>query len=239
MVDNMPTTITAVLFDWDLTLAQVLGEVSHSERLTALFQLEGLPFTHEQVQAALHSYQAEQNKLPQSGMPQTQQDIANFYRQILVRLGHQNVNQAFVNRLYDAYALLPITLYKDALTTLRAIKRAKLEIGIISNHSNVIRPVIEKYTGGLVSPSSIIISQEEGVHKPAKTIFARAAARMQTAPENCLFVGDNLVVDAIGAVTQGEFGMGLWLDRNKKGATMMLPTNVHRITSLTQVLNFV
>ena len=45
---------TAVLFDWDLTLARVLGDASEDERLAALFRSQGLKYTladsfHEQI----------------------------------------------------------------------------------------------------------------------------------------------------------------------------------------------
>jgi FMN phosphatase YigB (HAD superfamily) len=58
-------------------------------------------------------------------------------------------------------------------------------------------------------------------------------------PEETLFVGDSLDADAIGAVEQGNFRMGLWLDREDVGADVKLPPRVARITSLNDVLNFV
>ena len=64
-------------------------------------------------------------------------------------------------------------------------------------HSNLARPVIEDLVGDLVPSHHIIISEEIGVHKPAKTIYRRAASRVRTPPENCLLVGDNLTVDAL------------------------------------------
>lgn len=238
MVDKQ---ITAVFFDWDFTLAYALEGVSHEERLTAIFQHAGLDYTLEEIEAAWQGYleDIKQGQLSNPSTPQTQQDITNFYRQILLRLGHENRSQEFVNALYDAYALLPVTLYEDTLPTLQALKQKGLSLGIISNHSTTIRVAMANYLGDLIVSENIIISQEEGVHKPAKTIFQRAVSRLRVAPANSVFVGDNLEVDAIGAVEQGQFGLGIWVDRRGEGEKRPLPPDVTRVTSLYEVLDLV
>ena len=95
--------------------------------------------------------------------------------------------------------------------------------------------MIERFVGDLVSGHHIILSEEVGVHKPAKTIYLRAASRIGFPPEQCLLVGDNLEVDAIGAVQQGGFGYGVWLARNGCSNGRMLPPDVSCITSLNQL----
>lgn len=234
--------ISVVLFDWDLTLARVLGEVSSSERLAALFQREGLPYTLDEIQTAVRHYQAdvEQGKLRELNTPpQTRQDVIQFYRHLLNRLGHDETGWELANQLYSAYSYLPTVLYEDCLPTLRALKEKGLTLGIISNHATSAREIMEESVGDYIPPEHIIISQEVGVHKPAKTIFRRAVARLRMSPANCMFVGDNLLVDAVGAVEQGGFALALWLDREQTGAGIPLPEGVARITSLTQVLEFV
>ncbi len=230
--------ITAVFFDWDFTLAYVLEGTPYEERLAAIFQRAGLPYNLENIRAAWENYleDVKEGKVADAGTPQTQQDITNFYRQILLRLGHADRNQELVNTLYDAYALLPITLYGDTLPTLHALKQKGVLLGIISNHTTSIRQVINDKLGDLVPPENITISQEEGVHKPAKTIFQRATTRLRVVPTACMFVGDNLEVDAIGAVEQGQFGLGVWVDRRGQGAERPLPPNIKRVTSLIQLV---
>jgi FMN phosphatase YigB (HAD superfamily) len=238
MADNK---ITAVLFDWDFTLARVSGNTSTSELLEALFQQEGVAYASGEVEAALQSYEedARQGKVREVNTPQTRRDIINFYSQILKRMGHADQIRTLANRLYSAYAYLPITLYEDSLATLRALKQKGRLLGIISNHSISARALMEERLTDFIPPHHILISQEVGIHKPAKSIFRRAAARLHTPPVNCMFVGDNLVVDAIGAVQQGEYSMGLWLDRQGRGVDQVLPDRVRRITSLYEVLGFV
>jgi HAD superfamily hydrolase (TIGR01549 family) len=234
--------INVVLFDWDLTLARVLGEVSSNERLAALFQQEGLPYTPDEIQTAVGHYQAdvEEGRLRELNTPpQTRQDVIHFYRHLLTRLGHSESSWKLANQLYSAYSYLPTMLYEDCLPTLRALREKGLTLGIISNHATSARKVMQTYVGEYIPPEHIIISQEVGVHKPAKTIFRRAAARLRMPPTNCMFVGDNLLVDAVGAVDQGGFARGLWLDRQDAGASLPLPSGVSRIISLTEVLEFV
>lgn len=231
-----------VLFDWDLTLTRVIGDVSPEERLTALFQKEGLPYTLPEVEEAIDVYKEnlQTGKLKRIGQKQTQREIAQFYRDILVQLDHIDPDWAFMNRLYDAYAFLPHSLYDDTLPLLKWLKSQDIPLGIISNHSRQIRPVIEETLAGFINPEHIILSQEEGVHKPAKTIFKTAAARLGFDPELCIFVGNDLYVDAIGAVEAGGYGLGLWLDREAgfNGAPA-LPERVKRINSLMLVLDYI
>ncbi len=235
--------VTAVLFDWDLTLAYAEGIDTYGERLQTLFHHAGLDYTVEAIEAAVHEYQTDTGilgqKTPESIL-QTRQNITDYYRQILVRLGYVNDNWTFYDQLYDVFAKVPAILYKDSLPILRALKKRGLVLGIITNHSSLIRPVINEYVGEYVSDSHVIISQDLQVYKPDPVIFRHATRQIGISPENCLFVGDNLEVDAIGAVQQGGFGLGLWIDRETDTAVSLhLPERVHRITSLSQIEHFI
>lgn len=231
-----------VLFDWDLTLTRVIGDVSPEERLATLFQKEGLPYTLAEVESAISTYNknVETGQLKRIGKKQTQREIAQFYRDVLVQLDHMELDWVLMNHLYDAYSFLPHSLYEDTLPLLRWLKKQGIALGVISNHSQQIRPVIEETLGDFVQPEHIILSQEEGVHKPAKTIFKTAASRMGFAPEECIFVGNDLYVDAIGAVAAGGYGLGLWLDRGAGiNGVPALPDSVYRINTLMLVLDYV
>ena len=230
-----------VLFDWDLTLTRVVGDVSPEERLAALFQKEGLPYTLPEIEEAISTYKknVETGQLKRIGKKQTQREIAQFYRDVLVQLDHMELDWELMHYLYDAYAFLPHSLYEDTLPLLKWLKKLGMPLGVISNHSRHIRPVIEETLGDYFQPEHIIISQEEGVHKPAKTIFKTASSRMGFAPEECVFVGNDLYVDAIGSVEAGGYGLGLWLDRGSElNHVNALPEHVYRINSLMVVLDY-
>ena len=234
--------IKCVLFDWDLTLTRVIGDVSPEERLAALFQKEGLPYTLLEVEKAIRAYNknVETGQLKRIGKKQTQREIAQFYRDVLVQLNHIELDWELMNHLYDAYSFLPHSLYEDTLPLLNWLKEQEIVIGVVSNHSQKIRPVIEETLAGFVQPEHIVISQEEGVHKPTKTIFKTACNRLGFSPEECIFVGNDLYVDAIGSVAEGGYGLGLWLDRGAgNSGTRALPERVYRINSLTLVLDYI
>jgi HAD superfamily hydrolase (TIGR01549 family) len=230
-----------VLFDWDLTLTRVIGDVSPEERLTALFQKEGLPYSLPEVESAIKTYNrnVQTGQLKRIGKKQTQREIAQFYRDVLVQLDHMKLDWDLMNHLYDAYSFLPHSLYEDTLPLLQWLKKQNVALGIISNHSRQIRPVIEETLGDYIQPEHIIISQEEGVHKPAKTIFKTASSRLGVDPEECVFVGNDLYVDAIGSVASGGYGLGLWLDRGPgKNGSPVFPERVYRINNLLLVTDY-
>ena len=213
--------IKAVLFDWDLTMARVLGDISTEARLQALFEWAGMVYSVDEVETAVST--ARQAMHLNGYVPQTQRDIAKYYQHVLRNLGENDVSWAIANYLYDAYSYMPSVLYDDTLPVLRYLDQAGIKSGIISNHSRLIRPVIKEAIGDLIYSEHILISQEVGIYKPTPSIFLQAAEALKLPPEACLFIGDNLEGDAIGAVEKGEFQTGLWLDRGGVGETAVSP----------------
>lgn len=233
--------ISVVLFDWDFTLAYTLGDVSLDQRIAALFKQVGLSYGQEAVEGALQDYReaVEQGRARPLHRMQRRRDIVGLYRYILARLGHSELSLDLMYRLYSAYAHLPTKLYDDVRPSLETLQERGLKLGILSNHSISVRAVMERLVGDYIPSEHITISEEIGVHKPGKTIFQRAAARLGAPAASCLYVGDNLAVDALAAVQVGGYGVGLWLDRRGKGTTRELPETVACITSLQQVIDFV
>lgn len=222
--------ITAVLFDWDHTLAHTqINSDDFSVRLAAMFELAGLDYSQTEIQSALQALAA--NKTTSHTTPQTRQEIGWAYYHLLKELGHPDLSWPLLIRLYRTYAFLPTMLYPDALPVLAQLQARGYTLGILSNHSASARPMMEKLVGDFVPAHHITISEEEGVHKPARTIFQRAAGRVKTPPQACILVGDNLQVDAVGAVRRGGYGRGIWLDRSNYGAPN-LPEGIVRMTSL-------
>lgn len=225
-------TITAVLFDWDFTLAYTVSQdATLDERTAIMFQQAGIPCTVDQVRAVR---QAVQNDGPK---PQATEDFLHLYEAMLRQMGYTDVSSELVYRIYSGYAYLPTFLYDDVIPTLRALQKERLRLGILSNHATAVRPTIELLVGSYIPTTQIIISEEEAIHKPDAIIFERAARQMGTPPDQCVYVGDNLQVDAIGAVKFGGYKYGIWLDRQDSGADF-LPPHVYRITALPQLVDF-
>lgn len=230
---------TAVLFDWDFTLAYSLGlNVSHIARTTKLFQNYGVVCTVEEVAAAQASLEADMTsgKMTGSLRPQKKREIIRLYRELLRRLNHPNDSYEFAYEVYAGYGLLPHFLFDDVLPTLHALQARNFKLGVLSNHSSSVRSTIEKHLGHIIPQNHVTVSEVVGVHKPSKTIFQRAASKLGEKPADCLYVGDNLAVDAKAAVLSGGYGCGVWIDRYERPLPEPIPHNVHRVTNLTQLI---
>jgi FMN phosphatase YigB (HAD superfamily) len=233
--------IKAVLFDWDMTLGAALGNISAIERTSALLQHVGLNYSHEVITTARNERQTriEQGLLLGPLAPQTKAGLLVYYQQLLSLLGHPEALPPLAEEIYTAYAHLPFVFYPDTLPAFRALATQVVQLGIITNHSPEIRPVIETRLGEFVQPEHIIISGEINLYKPDRAIFLEAAARLDVPAGQCLYVGDNLEVDSIGAVIAGGYACGLWCDRSNQSEAESLPQAVYRITELSQILNWV
>ena len=231
----------AVFFDWEGTLCKVLDGAPISERIAAQMARSGLTYSSEDVQVAIQQRQdlIRQGKLRGRLELRTRRDITRFYKQILELLECHDPARDLASRIYCEFGSLPVSMYEDSLPTLELLTQRGLSIGIISNTGTSTRNTIQENVKRIIGPKHIVISEEVGVHKPSKTIFLLAAARLGTHPSVCLYVGDRLEVDAIGAVQNGGYGFGLWIDRLGIGSKQVMPKGVARITSLSQVAGFV
>jgi HAD superfamily hydrolase (TIGR01549 family) len=230
--------ITTVIFDWDLTLAYSLyPEATIHDRILRLFNDAGIDCNREAYDAARAGIvrDTENGRLRINPYPQKKSQILQNYRELLRRLGRADVDEAQIYRIYSSYATLPSFLYPDVAPLLDELQARGLQLGVLSNHSRTARPVIERMVGRWIAPTRITISEEEGVHKPRKTIFRRARQRMGAPAAEIAYVGDNLRVDAVGSVENGGYAAGIWLDRHEKWGGAPLPTGVRRIENLAEL----
>jgi FMN phosphatase YigB (HAD superfamily) len=238
------TTISplVVFFDWDYTLAYTTTpQNTTAERLAMMCSASGLPFSQEEIEAALQQIEqdADAGRIERVNEPQTRQQIAQNYRYLLDELGHDDKSWPLLLRLYGSYAGLPTHLYEDSRRAIAQVRATGHRTGIISNHSRAARPIMERLVGDLIPSRHIVISEEVGVHKPARTIFKRAAARLAVPPSACILVGDNLKVDALGAIENGGYCCGIWLDRRDAGRDTRLPPHIMRVTSLDELASLI
>lgn len=241
-MDMKHNNITAVIFDWDLTLAYTLQkDLSLIERTAVLFQNEGVPFSVDQLRQARQKLLCDiaTGKANGSITPQTKREIIYFYQQLLTRLDYPDTSQELAYRIYSAYGRLPTDLFEDVLPVLQNLSQQGIKLGVLSNHSRSVRQSIESLIGQYVPSNHITISEEVGVHKPSRTIFRLALSRLQVSAKQTIYVGDNLNVDAIGSVEKGGYRHGIWLDRKADPNVHDLPTNVSRIAHLAQVADFI
>ncbi len=92
------------------------------------------------------------------------------------------------------------TLFDDTADTLRELRRRGYRLGVITNGSRVIQNRKLDVCGLRPLLDLVMVSGEEGVHKPDPELFLRAAARLCAAPADCVYVGDHPVNDVQGAL---------------------------------------
>lgn len=77
-------------------------------------------------------------------------------------------------------------------------------LALLSNfdHGATARRVLAE-AGLLPFFETVVISEEEGIRKPAPAIFARCCERLGADPSSCLYIGDTFVEDVEGATAAG------------------------------------
>jgi putative hydrolase of the HAD superfamily len=129
---------------------------------------------------------------------------------------------------------VPIAGMADTLSRLR---NAGLKTGIVTNGETEHQIRNIRALGLTKLVHAILISQEEGVRKPDKAIFLRAAQRLSVGPGDCLFVGDNPAADVLGAHACGM--RTAWLACRPKWPSELSPQPGVTISTLDAVLPLV
>jgi putative hydrolase of the HAD superfamily len=86
---------------------------------------------------------------------------------------------------------------------LGAVRSRGLKVGIVTNGETDFQTRHIRALGLERLVDAIFISEMEGLRKPDAALFLRAAAVLGAKPTQCLFVGDNPVVDVLGAAAAG------------------------------------
>lgn len=87
--------------------------------------------------------------------------------------------------------------------TLAALRHRGKRLGIVTNGSTVIQRAVLQAVGVAPAVDTVVISEAEGVRKPAEAIFWLASTRLGVPVERCCFVGDNPEVDVLGVQRAG------------------------------------
>ncbi len=156
--------------------------------------------------------------------------IRDLFRRTSSEMSDSEANEilSVYRELYErAWRLFP-----DVVDTLDALSRCGL--GVISNGSSMPQRRKLAAVGILDRFAVVVISEDIGVAKPHPRIFKAACQAVGVSPSACVYVGDRLDVDALGACEAGL--RGVWLDRHGEGHG---PSSITAITQLTQLLPLV
>ena len=100
-------------------------------------------------------------------------------------------------RIFPSY----VELFPDAREVLETLRARGYRLGCITNGPRIQQHRKLDFSGLRPLFDTVVVSGEEGVHKPDPELFCRAAARLGLAPASCVMVGDHPVNDIGGALS--------------------------------------
>jgi len=128
---------------------------------------------------------------------------------------------SFFDDLYERFAQPDVwRVYDDVLPTVEMLIERGLELGIISNWDERLRPLLERLKLDRHF-RVIIISQEIGFHKPSPVIFEEAARKFACPPNCVLHIGDGEAEDFEGARSAGLQALLLSRRQTASGADQL------------------
>ena len=135
-----------------------------------------------------------------------------------------------MNHLYWERLLKAAEPSAGALDTIKALKGQGIRIGIGTDMTARVQFLKLETLGILPYVDFLVSSEEVGSEKPDQAFFARCVEKAGCRAEECLFVGDSLTKDVLGAMDAGLHGV--WYCPEGAGKT----ADVLQITELLQLL---
>lgn len=133
----------------------------------------------------------------------TRDDWARLVDGVFEGLVTEPPSETFFPELYAEFARADAwTVYDDVLPTIEALAGVGLDLGIISNWDDRLRPLLRELRLDRYF-NCILVSCEAGFEKPSPVIFQEALRRLGRPASAVLHVGDELQDDFAGAVGAG------------------------------------
>ncbi|MCC3278903.1 HAD family hydrolase [Arthrobacter sp. zg-Y40] len=237
----MGRSIDAVLFDIDETLVDL--QAAMGSTLQAVGAADLTHFTAADWDAYTALFAAD----PQGHYESYLAGRLDFADQRVLRLQHAReqaglapLDSDAARAWNDAYEqALPryFRAFDDVVPLLDALDARGISYGAVSNNVHDYQRA-KLDAAGLERIKVLVGIDTVGVSKPDPIIFHEGVRLLGAAPERTAYVGDNLRVDAAGAVAAGL--LGVWLDRTDNPSpvredSMPVPADVHTIGSLAEL----
>ena len=98
-------------------------------------------------------------------------------------------------------------LFPDAISTLDDLKSEQFELHIITNGFKEVQFIKLRQSGLIDYFDVILCSEEVGKNKPAKDVFMEALGRANASAHESVMIGDDYLVDIVGAEKCGIKGV--------------------------------
>ena len=158
-------------------------------------------------------------------------ELQNFfakYESLILKGAGIDISIGQCSKIWDTVRKIPykMALFDDVLPTLTQLKTLDLCLGIISNMGTS-GFSLSKEMGLNKFIDLSITSQDAGFTKPDIRIFRFALHHQNLRPSQCVFIGDQIESDILGAENAGF--RSILIDRDGNHASF---SRCHRITSL-------
>jgi len=226
--------IKAVLFDIDNVLYNSSYQVEMARRAA--------------VEAMIKA--ANWNMTVEGGMEKLEEIVkrygSNFNKHYDMLVGNRKDKHKVVAAGIVAYhntKRVHLKPYDDTLPTLTRLKSSGYKIGVITDGLSVKQ--WEKLVRlGLQDMFDIVlVSEEAGVEKPDPLIFEKACEELEVLCEDCIYVGDRLDTDILGANKAGMTSVrllrGKYKDLKPQGLQERPDFEIKRMEELLEILKSV
>lgn len=228
-------TIRAVYFDVFGTLMPYLS-LPRAQILARRAGLAGLDISVARMEAALESLNQSGKAFAMAGqmggedVPRDRPYWVRTFSNVLQAAGVAGDVTTYAVAMCDTF-LLTEDFYVDeeTLPTLRGLRARGYLVGAVSNAPKGLAKTLQKF--GILPELTIAVgSQDIGIEKPDRRIFAYALAATGVAAAEAAYVGDEYMTDARAAQAAGM--LGIFLDRGGQHPV----TDVPRIGRLSDLL---
>ena len=122
-------------------------------------------------------------------------------------------------------------LLPNAVEVLEELHRRGYKLGIITNGDAIQQNLKLDFAALRPHVDLVLVGDAEQISKPHAEVFHRAAQRLCVSPENCVFVGDYVPNDIVGAQNAGMTPLYIDVLGRKQ-----CPEGVEQVTALVQLL---
>lgn len=196
----------AVIFDLDGTLLNTLSDLTDSVN-TALRTFHQPKTGEEQVRAGLGNGAA---NLIRSVIPDGEANP--YFRQVL----------AFHVSYYEKHCLLKTVPFPGIMEMMRSLKENGIRMAVVSNKGDgAVRELCAHFFEGLADEA---VGEREGIRrKPAPDSVLEAMRRLQSSPEDTLYVGDSEVDHATAGAAGVPAALVTWGFRDRGELEKLFP----------------
>ena len=199
--------IKAITLDLDDTLWPIWPTIERAEKVLLQWLSAHAPMTSALFAnpAALRDIRAEMT----ASRPDLKHDMSALRREsIRLALSRAGDDPQLAEPAFDAFFAerQRVTLFEDALPALEFLAARFPLVALSNGNADVQRVGVGHFF------RASVCAREFGVGKPDPRIFHAAAGAVDTMPEYILHVGDDVTLDALGALNAGM--QAAWLNRS-------------------------